>query len=799
MSEDDTVSTSILSKYYIPPSHIKSVSVVAAGGGGQILRGYFDDEVIALKRTYGLMMGGLTDQESLKEFCHEAEIMVSLSHPNILRLYGVTIVRTDERCDGTPRSLSDVMLDCDWSNYELRMVCEMCRTSLQRVLNGDPQLSGSSARAITHRDSLSWSAQLASALSFLQYVRVRRTSTFNTRVLSPFPLTHTSPDRATHTHMSSSHEVLHLDVKPDNVLLDARMHVRLCDFGISSTLQKHDKARQYRRSLHSKRNAKECAYCRKVFGILRRKHQCSVCCKIVCSECTIRRRVAGRLLAQDVCSECDSLRNRAAGHALVHTGLGTPLFLSPEQHAAEVGDVLLHPKSIDIWAFGIVMWMMARRCCAPRAGIEPYGDRDPATIRAFVRSGGRPLPPPSRSPLAPYIAQCFHAKPQDRPSLDVLHHQISALVPAPSTDLSSIPESRPTEDGKEEDAWIRSPRRAARMLVPGRTSRPKSCPPGISMSPPMTMTRKTATPVVDVMSVVEERTEETKAPPPPSTPPVLPPSLPPGLSIADHAIAAPAHLVKEPSRWIREACLTRHGSIQLIHHIPHVVDRSRSDTPPLPLKMQPVTRRASLVTRKLERLPPSPRSARHVARMYRSALRLAVLRLLRLRDRFRRRDVARAWKRLRSHRRVKNTIASKIRRSFLYPSKAVTSTPPPKTRTTRSPPSAPPPPPPPPATTLALSRYVPHPSFVSLSGLPCEADLTLRFARKALRRTREAMRRQKLPPGLRLFDEAKDGAIRRHAHPRGDIPPSPSEAPPGAVSARAFECRRRTAGVRVYV
>ena len=154
-------------------------------------------------------------------------MMISMAHPNILRLYGVTLFKndcsiesdaTDIVLEASVRDLSNL----DLSTYELRMVCELCKTSLQRVLNGDTKLR------ITHRSSLRWSAQLASALRYL-----------------------------------SDHDILHLDVKPDNVLLDNRYHVKLCDFGISSSLKST--------SLHDKSSVNVCVQCTKPFGMLRTK------------------------------------------------------------------------------------------------------------------------------------------------------------------------------------------------------------------------------------------------------------------------------------------------------------------------------------------------------------------------------------------------------------------------------------------------------------------------------------------------------------------------------------------------
>ena len=230
-------------------------------------------------------------------------MMISMAHPNILRLYGVTLFKndcsiesdaTDIVLEASVRDLSNL----DLSTYELRMVCELCKTSLQRVLNGDTKLR------ITHRSSLRWSAQLASALRYL-----------------------------------SDHDILHLDVKPDNVLLDNRYHVKLCDFGISSSLKST--------SLHDKSSVNVCVQCTKPFGMLRTKcvvlflsnlssrvirtptlsehrYNCGICGKVICGSCSKRNmRVPGRLRLQRVCVKCEKRCEDLTTVTLVHVGLGT--------------------------------------------------------------------------------------------------------------------------------------------------------------------------------------------------------------------------------------------------------------------------------------------------------------------------------------------------------------------------------------------------------------------------------------------------------------------------------------------
>jgi len=84
--------TNFLPSFIIDPAVISDISgTVGCGGEGKVLKGRFDGEPVALKRTFSLMMGGLDDEESMEKFCKEAEIMIGLSHPNIVRLYVVEV------------------------------------------------------------------------------------------------------------------------------------------------------------------------------------------------------------------------------------------------------------------------------------------------------------------------------------------------------------------------------------------------------------------------------------------------------------------------------------------------------------------------------------------------------------------------------------------------------------------------------------------------------------------------------------------------------------------------------------
>ena len=54
-------------------------------------------------------------------------------------------------------------------------------------------------------------------------------------------------------------------------------------------------------------------------------------------------RVPGRLRLQRVCVVCEKLCEDCPSVTLVHVGLGTTMFMAPEQIRADIGDVLSYP------------------------------------------------------------------------------------------------------------------------------------------------------------------------------------------------------------------------------------------------------------------------------------------------------------------------------------------------------------------------------------------------------------------------------------------------------------------------
>lgn len=301
-------------------------------------------------------------------------------------------------------------------------------------------------------------------------------------------------------------------------------------------------------------------------------------------------KVPGHMLLQRVCVTCKETVLDFHGDngktALVFNGLGTPTFMSPEQLHANVGDVLPCPKAIDVWAFGVCMWMMASKCCRP-SGIslaKLYGDRSQDSIKEHVRNGGVPNSPPKQSPLVHFINQCFMTDPFMRPSFQTLHDGIVTL----KSPTSMLPPQHAISAGKKKkqrDGCFSTMLRSSSMSDIRRGSgRPKSLPPRTPRTSPYAIRSMP-------LDVICEHPMEVETPPPtpPMTPPMTPPTTrprskktsltteliesylrannrPPTLSHSEH-IVPPKHLTSSDP-WIKHVTLADHGHIRVAHSIP---------------------------------------------------------------------------------------------------------------------------------------------------------------------------------------------------------------------------------------
>lgn len=139
--------------------------------------------MVAVKRLYK------NSYKSVEQFQNEVEILSRLRHPNLVTLYGCT----------SPRSSHDLLLVYEYvPNGTLADHLHGARAS---------SATGSAAPPLSWPVRLGIAVETASALDYL--------------------------------HAVEPHQVVHRDVKTNNILLDEAFHVKVADFGLSRLFPAH--------------------------------------------------------------------------------------------------------------------------------------------------------------------------------------------------------------------------------------------------------------------------------------------------------------------------------------------------------------------------------------------------------------------------------------------------------------------------------------------------------------------------------------------------------------------------------
>ncbi|KXG31948.1 LEAF RUST 10 DISEASE-RESISTANCE LOCUS RECEPTOR-LIKE PROTEIN KINASE-like 1.2 [Sorghum bicolor] len=165
---------------------------LGVGGFGTVYKGtLLDGSVVAVKRLYK------NSYKSVEQFQNEVEILSRLRHPNLVTLYGCT----------SPGSSRDLLLVYEY----------VPNGTLADHLHGARAEVDASSRSSTSppplTPTLSWPVRLGIAVetaSALEYL-----------------------------HGVEPHQVVHRDVKTNNILLDAAFHVKVADFGLSRLFPAH--------------------------------------------------------------------------------------------------------------------------------------------------------------------------------------------------------------------------------------------------------------------------------------------------------------------------------------------------------------------------------------------------------------------------------------------------------------------------------------------------------------------------------------------------------------------------------
>jgi serine/threonine protein kinase len=199
-------------RMWIPPAQFtltrSGSRAIGAGAAGQVLAAEMDGTPVALKQTNAVWFEGLESEEAMRDFRRETRLLMSMSHPNIVRFFGVTMLDMAEvarpvvgpaagranagRPDGPPNETGD---------ERLFMVTELCSPGgLDGVLRGLRRRGARTPDALR----LQWAFEIVSALEYL--------------------------------HRAG---LMHGDIKPANVLVDGpRSTAKVCDFGLTARVKR---------------------------------------------------------------------------------------------------------------------------------------------------------------------------------------------------------------------------------------------------------------------------------------------------------------------------------------------------------------------------------------------------------------------------------------------------------------------------------------------------------------------------------------------------------------------------------
>ena len=87
LAKQNRVNLRLMKAHFIPKSSIALGKAFASGASGMVLRAEYDSNPVCVKQLYS----SLIDPDDYAEFVHEASVLAELTHPQIVRFFGVAV------------------------------------------------------------------------------------------------------------------------------------------------------------------------------------------------------------------------------------------------------------------------------------------------------------------------------------------------------------------------------------------------------------------------------------------------------------------------------------------------------------------------------------------------------------------------------------------------------------------------------------------------------------------------------------------------------------------------------------